>query len=632
MENNIKQILLDNAGELFGTPVNESMIQLQKTRKEFKGDITLVIFPFVKMMKTSPDQAAERIGNFLRDHLDLIRGFNVVKGFLNLEIDDVYWLKTLQDIDADESFGLAKEPTGKTLMVEYSSPNTNKPLHLGHLRNNFLGYSVAEILKANGNKVIKTQIINDRGIHICKSMLAWLKFAPLNAAGERETPQTTGMKGDKFVGKYYVEFDKALNAEAKEIMTAWEKSDFSTGDQVAEEVTKLYAAAAEKEDEKAKQAILSKVKELAKNETSILKEAKEMLVKWEARDPETYLLWTTMNSWVYDGFDTTYKTMGVDFDHLYYESDTFLFGKDVVIDGLNKGIFYRKEDGSVWIDLTDEGLDEKLVLRSDGTAVYMTQDIGTAIERFKDYPDLNGIIYTVGNEQDYHFKVLFLILKKLGYTWADECFHLSYGMVDLPTGKMKSREGTVVDADDLMHEVIQAASEMTRERGHIEGMSEEEKQELFKMIGLGGLKYYLLKVDPRKRMMFNPEESIELNGNTGPFLQYAYARIQSLVAKTGLLKAPEKSVITEEERELIKWLMMYPSTVEEAGKNYSPAEIANYTFELVKMYNAFYQSVPPIVKETNEEVKQLRVALSLNVAKVVKSAMRLLGIDVPQRM
>lgn len=632
MENNIKQILLDNAGELFGTPVNESMIQLQKTRKEFKGDITLVIFPFVKMMKTSPDQAAERIGNFLRDQLDLIRGFNVVKGFLNLEIDDVYWLKTLQDIDTDESFGLAKEPTGKILMVEYSSPNTNKPLHLGHLRNNFLGYSVAEILKANGNKVIKTQIINDRGIHICKSMLAWLKFAPLNAAGERETPQTTGMKGDKFVGKYYVEFDKALNAEAKEIMTAWEKSDFSTGDQVAEEVTKLYAAAAEKEDEKAKQAILSKVKELAKNETSILKEAKEMLVKWEARDPETYLLWTTMNSWVYDGFDTTYKTMGVDFDHLYYESDTFLFGKDVVIDGLNKGIFYRKEDGSVWIDLTDEGLDEKLVLRSDGTAVYMTQDIGTAIERFKDYPDLNGIIYTVGNEQDYHFKVLFLILKKLGYTWADECFHLSYGMVDLPTGKMKSREGTVVDADDLMHEVIQAASEMTRERGHIEGMSEEEKQELFKMIGLGGLKYYLLKVDPRKRMMFNPEESIELNGNTGPFLQYAYARIQSLVAKTGLLKAPEKSVITEEERELIKWLMMYPSTVEEAGKNYSPAEIANYTFELVKMYNAFYQSVPPIVKETNEEVKQLRVALSLNVAKVVKSAMRLLGIDVPQRM
>lgn len=632
MENNIKQILLDNAGELFGTPVNESMIQLQKTRKEFKGDITLVIFPFVKMMKTSPDQAAERIGNFLRDQLDLIRGFNVVKGFLNLEIDDVYWLKTLQDIDTDESFGLAKEPTGKTLMVEYSSPNTNKPLHLGHLRNNFLGYSVAEILKANGNKVIKTQIINDRGIHICKSMLAWLKFAPLNAAGERETPQTTGMKGDKFVGKYYVEFDKALNAEAKEILTAWEKSDFSTGDQVAEEVTKLYAAAAEKEDEKAKQAILSKVKELAKNETSILKEAKEMLVKWEARDPETYLLWTTMNSWVYDGFDTTYKTMGVDFDHLYYESDTFLFGKDVVIDGLNKGIFYRKEDGSVWIDLTDEGLDEKLVLRSDGTAVYMTQDIGTAIERFKDYPDLNGIIYTVGNEQDYHFKVLFLILKKLGYTWADECFHLSYGMVDLPTGKMKSREGTVVDADDLMHEVIQAASEMTRERGHIEGMSEEEKQELFKMIGLGGLKYYLLKVDPRKRMMFNPEESIELNGNTGPFLQYAYARIQSLVAKTGLLKAPEKSVITEEERELIKWLMMYPSTVEEAGKNYSPAEIANYTFELVKMYNAFYQSVPPIVKETNEEVKQLRVALSLNVAKVVKSAMRLLGIDVPQRM
>jgi arginyl-tRNA synthetase len=463
-------------------------------------------------------------------------------------------------------------------------------------------------------------------------MLAWEKFAPLNEKGERETPQSTGMKGDKFVGKYYVEFDKALNAEAKAVMDNWFAGDFSQGVQYREEVEKLIQVLAEKEDEKAKSAIVSKIKELAKNATTILHEAKDMLVRWEARDPQTYLLWSTMNGWVYAGFDVTYAKMGVDFDHLYYESDTFLLGKDVVIEGLAKGVFFKKEDGSVWIDLTEDGLDEKLVLRGDGTAVYMTQDIGTAIERFRDYPDLNGIVYTVGNEQDYHFKVLFLILKKLGYTWAEECFHLSYGMVDLPTGKMKSREGTVVDADDLIDDVVQAATEMTQERGHIDGMTAEQKEQLFKMIGLGGLKYYLLKVDPKKRMMFDPAESIELNGNTGPFVQYAHARIQSLISKTGELSFPNQVQLGEEERELIKWLADFPTVVAEAGNNYSPAEIANYTYELVKMYNHFYQSIPPILKEENEATKMLRVRLSYNVAKVIKQAMLLLGIEVPNRM
>lgn len=632
MEQHIKHTLLDGAADLFGSTINESMIQLQKTRKEFDGDITLVTFPFVKMLKTSPDEAALKIGSYLKEHVDYVSGFNVVKGFLNLEISPEYWVDVLRSIDEQAHFGYAIEPSGKTVMVEYSSPNTNKPLHLGHLRNNFLGYSVAEILKANGHKVIKTQIINDRGIHICKSMLAWEKFAPLNEKGERETPQSTGMKGDKFVGKYYVEFDKALNAEAKAIMDNWFAGDFSQGVQYQEEVEKLHQVLAEKEDEKAKSAIVSKIKELAKNATTILQEAKDMLVRWEARDPQTYLLWSTMNGWVYAGFEVTYAKMGVDFDHLYYESDTFLLGKDVVIEGLAKGVFFKKEDGSVWIDLTEDGLDEKLVLRGDGTAVYMTQDIGTAIERFRDYPDLNGIVYTVGNEQDYHFKVLFLILKKLGYTWAEECFHLSYGMVDLPTGKMKSREGTVVDADDLIDDVVQAATEMTQERGHIDGMTAEQKEQLFKMIGLGGLKYYLLKVDPKKRMMFDPAESIELNGNTGPFIQYAHARIQSLISKTGELSFPNQVQLDEEERELIKWLADFPTVVAEAGNNYSPAEIANYTYELVKMYNHFYQSIPPILKEENEATKMLRVRLSYNVAKVIKQAMLLLGIEVPNRM
>lgn len=631
MEQLITDLLIQHANELFGAPVQPAQIQLQKTRKEFSGDITLVTFPFAKLAGTSPDQIAERIGAFICEKVHEITGYNVVKGFLNLEFAASYWTNCLAEIDADAQFGHQPD-SGKTVMVEYSSPNTNKPLHLGHLRNNFLGYSVAEILKANGHRVVKTQIINDRGIHICKSMLAWEKFAPLNDNGERETPQSTGMKGDKFVGKYYVEFDKALNVEAKAVLELWATGDFSQGAEFREEVERLQKALAEKEDEKAKSAIADKVKELAKNATSIMKEAKDMLVRWEARDPQTYLLWTTMNGWVYEGFEATYQRMGVDFDQLYYESDTFLLGKDVVMEGLAKGVFFQKQDGSVWIDLTADGLDEKLVLRSDGTAVYMTQDIGTAIERFRDFPDLNGIVYTVGNEQDYHFKVLFLILKKLGYAWADECFHLSYGMVDLPTGKMKSREGTVVDADDLMADVVKAAAEMTRERGHIEGMTDAQKEELFELIGMGGLKYYLLKVDPKKRMMFNPEESIELNGNTGPFIQYAHARIQSLISKTGLPEMPNNVQPTEEERELIKWLAAYPEVVRTAGINYSPAEIANYAYELVKLYNSFYQSVPPIVREEDEAVKALRVRLSLNVAKVIKSSMRLLGIAVPDRM
>lgn len=632
MEQIIKQALLDGANELFGSSIDDSSIQLQMTRKEFVGDLTLVTFPFVKLLRTSPDQAAETIGAYLLKTVDNISGYNVVKGFLNLEIASEFWVNELRIIDANDSFGYAEKPSGKTVMVEYSSPNTNKPLHLGHLRNNFLGYSVAEILKANGHKVIKTQIINDRGIHICKSMVAWQKFAPLDAKGQRETPHSTGMKGDKFVGKYYVEFDKVLNVEAKAIMEQWQKNDFSVGENFKEEVSKLYIALEEKEDEKAKAAIESKIKEIAKNATSILQEAKDMLVKWEARDPQTYLLWTTMNNWVYEGFEVTYEKMGVDFDQLYYESDTFLLGKDVVVEGLNKGVFFKKDDGSVWIDLTEDGLDEKLVLRSDGTAVYMTQDIGTAIERYRDFPDLSGMVYTVGNEQDYHFKVLFLILKKLGYSWAHECFHLSYGMVDLPTGKMKSREGTVVDADDLIDDVVNAAAEMTKERGHIEEMTEQEKEDLFKTIGLGGLKYYLLKVDPKKRMMFNPEESIELNGNTGPFIQYAHARIQSLIAKTGEMECPAKVDLGSEERELIKTLAMFPQVVKDAGANYSPAEIANYTYELVKLYNHFYQSIPPIMKEENEELKKLRVRLSYNVAKVIRNSMILLGIRVPNRM
>ncbi len=632
MEKLLTKVLLDNATELFGQAVNENSVQFQKTKKEFKGDITLVTFPFVKLMKCSPAEAAQKIGDFLQHKVEHIYGFNVVNGFLNLEIAPDYLVDQLRSIDQNERFGLQEADSKSTIMVEYSSPNTNKPLHLGHLRNIFLGYSVAEILKANGHKVVKTQIINDRGIHICKSMLAWERYSPLNERGERETPSNTGLKGDKLVGKYYVEFDKHFNHQAKEFISAWESGDFSSvSTDVENEYNRLSAAKEGKEDPKAIAGLDDKIKDLAKNQTEILKAAKDMLIKWEARDPKVYQLWTTMNGWVYKGFDQTYDLMGVDFDKLYYESDTFLLGKDVVMEGLKKGVFYQREDGSVWIDLTSDGLDEKLVLRSDGTAVYMTQDIGTAIDRYKDFPDLDGIIYTVGNEQDYHFKVLFLILKKLGYTWADNCYHLSYGMVDLPTGKMKSREGTVVDADDLMLEVIDKARVMTEERGHIEGMTDQEREALYKMIGLGGLKYYLLKVDPKKRMMFNPEESIELNGNTGPFIQYAHARIQSLLSKAGDIGTFNTVFINEQEQELIKHLSAFPEVIEEAGKMYSPALIANYSFELVKLYNGFYQSIQ-ILSEEDEQLRSFRLHLSKNVGKTINTAMKLIGISVPNRM
>lgn len=631
MEDKIKELLLENSEALFGTSINEGLIQFQKTKKEFDGDITLVVFPFVKLLRCAPEQAAEKIGSFIVEHFDLVEKYNVVKGFLNLEIADGYWVSELKKINENKSFGLAYPDSKPTIMVEYSSPNTNKPLHLGHLRNIFLGDSVARILKANGNKVIRTQIINDRGIHICKSMLAWEKFSPLNDKGELETPQNTGVKGDKLVGKYYVEFDRHFNQEANEIIEQWEQGDFEGfDDNVIEEFERLNAAK-EGKDEKAVKGLDAKIKDLAKNETTLLREAKEMLIKWEARDPQVYKLWTTLNGWVYAGFDKTYEKMGVSFDKLYYESDTFLLGKDLVLEGLKKGLFYKKEDGSIWVDLTDDGLDEKLLLRSDGTAVYMTQDIGTAVDRFKDYPDLDGIIYTVGNEQDYHFKVLFLILQKLGYSWAKNCFHLSYGMVDLPSGKMKSREGTVVDADDLMDEVIDKAREMTQERGHIEGMSGEDRKTLYHLIGLGGLKYYLLKVDPKKRMMFNPEESIELNGNTGPFIQYAHARICSLLTKADDSGEFVQVALHESERELIKQMLDFPQVLEEAANSYSPALIANYTYELVKRYNHFYQSIT-ILNEENEVLRTMRVTLSKNVGTIINRSMQMLGIDVPERM
>jgi len=631
MENTIKQALLTHAETLFGTAVQEQLIQFQKTRKEFAGDSTLVLFPLVKLAGKSPQDLGQAVGTFLRDELQLIADFNQIGGFLNMVFPEIHWLSSLHGMDSDERYGF-REPSSKpAIMVEYSSPNTNKPLHLGHLRNNFLGYSVAEILKAYGHEVVKTQIINDRGIHICKSMLAWRNFSPLNEKGERETPANTGMKGDKLVGKYYVEFDKHFNAEAKAIIAQWEAGDFDGFPQAIVAKYQEFAAALEGKDEKAAAGIHDKIKDLAKNETAVLREAKDLLVRWEGRDPEVYLLWTTMNGWVYEGFKETYEKMGVDFDRLYYESDTFILGKDIVSEGLAKGVFYQKEDSSVWIDLTEDKLDHKLVQRSDGTSVYITQDLGTAVDRLNDYPNLSGIIYTVGNEQDYHFKVLFLILKKLGYSWADSCFHLSYGMVDLPSGKMKSREGTVVDADDLMDEIVQSAREMTSERGHLEGMSDGEKEELFKTIGMGGLKYFLLKVDPKKRMLFDPAESIELNGHTGPFIQYAHARIKSLLSKSDAAESFGNITLEPTETEIIKQLADYPQAIEEAALNYSPAVLANYTYELVKLYNQFYQTVN-INQETDAEKRAMRLILSKNVAKVIASSMHCLGINVPERM
>nr|WP_293302128.1 arginine--tRNA ligase [Allomuricauda sp.] len=567
-------------------------VEFQPTRKDFEGDITVVVFPMLRHIKGNPVQIGTQIGDYLQEHVDEVAKCNVVQGFLNVVIEDGYYLDFFNNIKDVKDYGYAEAGSKDAVMVEYSSPNTNKPLHLGHIRNNLLGYSVAEILKASGKKVYKTQIINDRGIHICKSMLAWQQF------GDGETPESSGLKGDHLVGKYYVAFDKAYK----------------------EQIAGLVADGIAKDQ--------------AEKEAPILLEAQEMLRKWEAGDAEVVSLWKKMNSWVYAGFDTTYKNLGVDFDQLYYESDTYLLGRDVVKEGLEKGVFFKKEDGSVWIDLTDEGLDEKIVLRSDGTAVYMTQDIGTAIQRVTDFPDINGMVYTVGNEQDYHFKVLFLILKKLGYTWAEQLYHLSYGMVDLPSGKMKSREGTVVDADDLITNMEETAGAISAELGKLEGYSEEEKQQLYRTIGLGALKYYILKVDPKKRILFNPEESVDFQGNTGPFIQYTYARIQSILRKAENVRssAVETSLeLHEKEKELLKGIQQFPETVQLAAENFSPALIANYTYDLVKEFNSFYQQVS-ILGEPDETKKQFRVQLSQKVGEVIQSAFRLLGIDVPERM
>ncbi|SIS84735.1 arginyl-tRNA synthetase [Zobellia uliginosa] len=569
-------------------------VEFQPTRKDFEGDVTIVVFPMLRFVKGNPVQIGEQIGAYLEKEVAEVTGFNVIKGFLNLVIGDGYYLDFFNGIKNDAAYGFVSPSENDAIMVEYSSPNTNKPLHLGHIRNNLLGYSVAEILKASGKKVYKTQIINDRGIHICKSMLAWQRF------GHGETPESTGLKGDKLVGNYYVAFDKAYKAEIAEMV--------ANGTD----------------------------KKVAEKEAPILLEAQEMLQKWEAGDEEVVALWKEMNGWVYKGFDVTYKNLGVDFDTLYYESNTYLLGKDVVAEGLEKGVFFRKEDGSVWIDLTDEGLDEKIVLRSDGTAVYMTQDIGTAIQRVKDYPDVGGMVYTVGNEQDYHFKVLFLILKKLGFFWSENLHHLSYGMVDLPSGKMKSREGTVVDADDLMDDMTNTAAQISEELGKLEGYSEEEKNSLYKLIGLGALKYYILKVDPKKRILFDPEESVDFQGNTGPFIQYTYARIQSILRKADFDTNADVAMgdidgLHNKEKELIKQLQLYPETVQLAAENYSPALIANYTYDLVKEFNSFYQQVS-ILGESDAQKKLLRVQLSKKVSEVIASAFGLLGIDVPERM
>jgi len=565
-------------------------VEFQATRKDFEGDITVVVFPLLRYKKGNPVQIGEDLGKYLVENINEITNYNVVKGFLNLVVNDSFYVNFFNEIAADARYGFVKEDETDARMVEYSSPNTNKPLHLGHVRNVLLGYSVAEILKAAGHKVYKTQIINDRGIHICKSMLAWEKF------GNGETPESTGLKGDKLVGNYYVKFDQEYKKEIGE----------------------LVASGTSEED--------------AKKQAPLFLEAQEMLRKWEAGDKEVVALWEMMNGWVYKGFDVTYENIGVNFDKLYYESNTYLLGKDVIEEGLKNGVFFKKDDGSVWCDLTDEGLDEKLVLRSDGTAVYMTQDIGTAIQRSKDFPDVNGMVYTVGNEQDYHFKVLFLILQKLGYSWAKQLFHLSYGMVDLPSGKMKSREGTVVDADDLMDEMTNTAREISQELGKLEGYSTEEKEELYKIIGLGALKYFILKVDPKKRILFDPQASVDFQGNTGPFVQYTYARIQSILRKADFDYSASVSVeLHEKEKELIKQLELYPEIIQQAANNYSPAIIANYTYDLVKEFNSFYQNVS-ILGEENQDKKTFRVQLSKKVADTIKSAFNLLGIQVPERM
>ena len=596
---NIQNIIETKVKEGFLAIYNTEIptVEFQATRKEFEGDITIVVFPMLRYKKGNPVEIGEDLGNYVVENVSEISSYNVVKGFLNLVIKDTFYLNFFNSIYTDSTFGYSsKTKDEKAVLVEYSSPNTNKPLHLGHVRNNLLGFSVSEIIKASGKKVYKTQIINDRGIHICKSMLAWKKFAPIGKDGQKETPESTGLKGDKLVGNYYVKFDQEYKKEIAQLITE------------------------------------GNTEEEAKKQAPLILEAQEMLLKWEAGDEQVVSLWKEMNSWVYRGFDVTYKNLGVDFDTLYYESNTYLLGKDSIDKGLKSGVFFQKEDGSVWCDLTEDGLDEKLVLRSDGTAVYMTQDIGTAIQRSKDIPDVGGMVYTVGNEQDYHFKVLFLILKKLGYSWAESLFHLSYGMVDLPSGKMKSREGTVVDADDLMLEMTTTAREISEELGKLEGYSAEEKEDLYKIIGLGALKYFILKVDPKKRILFDPKSSVDFQGNTGPFIQYTYARIQSIIRKANFEYSNPVSIkLHEKEKELLKQLALFPETIQQAATNYSPAIIANYTYDLVKEFNSFYQNVS-ILGEENLEKKIFRVQLSKKVADTIKQAFSLLGIQVPERM
>lgn len=590
----LQQILLENTqkaiAEHYGQHIEN--IEIQLTRKEFEGDYTLVLFPLLKLIKAKPEQIGEVLGSYLTKHVAEVTAYNVVKGFLNLSIADSYFLSFFGEIAAQDRYGTtpvtAESPA---MIVEYSSPNTNKPLHLGHIRNNLLGFAMAKILEGTGKRVYKTQIINDRGIHICKSMVAWQRF------GKGETPESTGMKGDKLVGKYYVLFDKAYK----------------------EEIAQLIAE--------------GKSKEVAEREAPIFLEAQQMLRLWEQGDADTLALWKQMNQWVYDGFEVTYRNLGVSFDRNYYESETYLLGKDIVQRGLEQGVFYRKEDGSVWIDLTADGLDEKLVLRSDGTSVYITQDFGTAIKRIEeDFPKVEGMIYTVGNEQDYHFKVLFLILQKLGFAWAKNLYHLSYGMVELPNGKMKSREGTVVDADDLMEEMVQVAEELSQELGKLDGYDQQQKQQLYRVIGLGALKYYILKVDPKKKIAFNPQESIDFQGNTGPFIQYTYARIQSILRKAGELPAlPTTGELHAKERELIKQLSLFASVLQQAADTYSPALIANYVYELVKEFNSFYQNVS-ILGEEDPIKRALRIHLSRKVGEVIATGFDLLGIEVPERM
>ncbi len=590
MEKTIQNKIQEAIKSLYNHEISINQIQVQKTRKEFDGDFTVVVFPFLKISKKKPEETADEIGKWIVDNLLEINSFNVIKGFLNLSYSQGFWLNWFQKLnEPTKRLNNLVEP--KNLMVEYSSPNTNKPLHLGHIRNNILGYSVSEILKAVGHTVYKTQIVNDRGIHICKSMLAWQLF------GNGETPESTGVKGDKFVGKYYVAFDKHYKKEILELV-----------------------ANGKTEDE-------------AKKEAPILVAAQKMLQKWEAKDKEVMDLWETMNGWVYKGFDITYKNLGVDFDKLYYESVTYIYGKQKVIEGLKNGVFYQKEDSSIWCDLTEFKLDHKLLLRSDGTSVYMTQDIGTALMRLEDYPQLNQLIYTVGNEQDYHFQVLFSILKKLGYEWASNCYHLSYGMVDLPSGKMKSREGTVVDADDLINDMYLKAKETTKDLGKLEDVVEEEREHLFHDIGLAGLKYFILKVDPKKQMMFNPEESIDFNGNTGPFIQYTHARISAILKRAKSLNLNYNSVVElhAKELEVMRQLYFFSSMMQDATQNYSPAEVSNYLYDLVKIYNSFYQSVK-IFDDENAEKTALRIELSKKVGETIAFCLNLLGIAAPSQM